>query len=114
MEHNGADVQVSIQDRAWLRAFASRDIDIREGDILRGIATMEQHYTAKGKLLHAEIYITSVVETVDPEDARKSAGHPQPGGDDTLGTVVTSPPSPAMSMSFSIPVVDRAPRPGIT
>ncbi|QIK79101.1 hypothetical protein G7077_09530 [Sphingomonas piscis] len=64
MQHNGTNVEVAIHDQGWLSAFSNRGIDVRKGDIVRAIATTEQHYGVDGVLLHGEIHITAILETV--------------------------------------------------
>lgn len=63
VEYNGAAVEISIDDRVWLDAFANREIDVREGDVLRAVAITEQYYAADGTLLDAEIRISEIRET---------------------------------------------------
>ena len=105
VQHNGATVDVSIQDRAWLNAFENREIDVREGDVLRAVAITEQHYAADGTLLNAQIRITSIQETTTLKGAAPTTtAQPTPVGADAPPKFAAPSSSNGINLSYSGPI----------
>jgi hypothetical protein len=104
VQHNGAMIEVAIEDRPWLDTFRRREINVREGDVLRGVATTEQHYAADGTLLGASMCLTSVLETALP-NAIPAPSEPQPAASSSPATPAVPPKDPrSISLAYSRPL----------
>jgi hypothetical protein len=51
-------------DDAWLQRFQNRDIDVRPGDALKCLATIERHYGHDNELLDEKFSISKVEDVL--------------------------------------------------
>ena len=57
-EPNPYRISARIEDTNWLRSFQAREIDVRPGDALRCLATVEHSYGFDNELISENVTIT--------------------------------------------------------
>lgn len=60
--HDGRKVSAAIEDVAWLSLFHARTVNIRPGDVVRVVASIESLYGASGELIGARYTIHAISE----------------------------------------------------
>jgi len=63
--HGKRQISARISDSEWLRAFQSRETDVRPGDALKCLATVEHSYGFDNELISENVTITKVVEVLE-------------------------------------------------
>lgn len=60
LRHGKRTIAAAIADEAWLRRFQNREIDVRPGDALKSLVTVEHHYGFDNELIDEAITVTKV------------------------------------------------------
>ena len=72
--HGKTPINASILHEEWLLAFQARKIDVRPGDALRCLVTVENHYGYDNELVAESYAITKVVEVVENQTRQQELG----------------------------------------
>jgi hypothetical protein len=91
--HGKKPLQAKIDDEGWLLDFQTRKVDVRPGDALRCLVTIEHKYGFDNELI-SEDYVVTKVERV-LENQITQGGLSFGAADVAKGPPAASPPSPA-------------------